>query len=188
MVIDQLTQDQFAGVLDIDVWAAGTTGLEQLELVVAGETVATFESLGDGAYSGAFIRHTVNIDGVDADDVRLRFVNDFYDEATGADRNVRVDRVVIDGQSYQTETSKVYSTGTTAQGFPAAPAQGFPAQSFPAGGAVAGHSPGGAPSGHSTGGLLRLKTTRPAKKMNGRLARLSKNMKRRLERQASALT
>ena len=51
-----------------------------------------------------------------AADVRVNFVNDFFDSENGVDSNVRVDRIEIDGESFQTEAPTVFSTGTWVSG------------------------------------------------------------------------
>jgi hypothetical protein len=48
---------------------------------------------------------------VTADQIRVEFTNDGF-TALGRDRNVRVDRISIDGTIYESEASTVFSTGT----------------------------------------------------------------------------
>ena len=97
----------------VDIIAAGTTNQEIIELEIGGETVASFGELGTGAFDGQFQTRTfTTADRVTADDVRIQFSNDFFDAATGSDRNVRIDAIVIDGVRFETEDSSVFSTGT----------------------------------------------------------------------------
>ena len=49
---------------------------------------------------------------ITTDDVRIVFLNDFFDPATGADSNLIVDAIAIDGNRFETETNNVFSTGT----------------------------------------------------------------------------
>ena len=49
---------------------------------------------------------------VDPGQIRIAFTNDVYDEAAGIDRNVRIDRIVVDGETIETESAEVFSTGT----------------------------------------------------------------------------
>ena len=97
----------------VQVIAAGTTGAEQIELEVNGAVVQTWNNLGSGAYGGEFTTLSFQTSGTTAaDDVRINFVNDLYDEANSIDRNVRIDAIIIDGQRFETESPDVYSTGT----------------------------------------------------------------------------
>ena len=97
----------------VDIIAAGTTNQEIVELQIGGQTVTSFSQLGTGAFDGQFqTRSFTTADRVTADDVRLQFTNDFFDAATGLDRNVRIDAIVIDGVRFETEDSSVFSTGT----------------------------------------------------------------------------
>ena len=49
---------------------------------------------------------------VTANDIRIEFLNDSFDPATGADSNLIVDAIAIDGQRFETEANNVFSTGT----------------------------------------------------------------------------
>ena len=90
----------------IEVRAVGTTGEERIELQVDGETVATFELTRQMA---SYLYEPSG--GVDGDEVRVEFVNDGR-TARGADRNARVDFIVVDDETYQSEDPSVFSTGT----------------------------------------------------------------------------
>ena len=97
----------------IQVFAAGTTGQESIDLQLGGQTVATFSNLGAGAFSRQFQTLTHDTAGsVSADDLRIRFTNDSFDSATGIDRNVRIDAIAVDGVRFETESAEVFSTGT----------------------------------------------------------------------------
>ncbi|KAA1260984.1 Soluble aldose sugar dehydrogenase YliI precursor [Rubripirellula obstinata] len=109
-----LTSDRlqnFAGQLAIEIFAAGSTGNELMELEVNGQIVDTWFVLGTDAENDQFYPYVVDIDGVDVDDIRINFVNDLYDPANGIDRNLRVDRIVVDGTTFQTEAPSVFGTG-----------------------------------------------------------------------------
>ena len=43
---------------------------------------------------------------ISADQIRIEFTNDLFDAATGLDRNLFVDRIVIDGETFQTEAPR----------------------------------------------------------------------------------
>ena len=97
----------------IQIFAAGTTGDETIELLIGGQSVATYSGLGSGAYSGQYQTFTYNSSAdVTADDVRVEFTNDLYDPANNIDRNVAIDAVTIDGVRFETEDASVFSTGT----------------------------------------------------------------------------
>ena len=53
---------------------------------------------------------------IPADQIRIEFTNDLFDAATGLDRNLFVDRIVVDGETFQTEGPSVFSTGYFANG------------------------------------------------------------------------
>ena len=72
----------------VQILAAGTTGQEQIEFQVEGQTVQTFSGLGSGAYSGNYVTLSLNTAGtIAADDVRIQFINDVYDPANNIDRS-----------------------------------------------------------------------------------------------------
>ena len=97
----------------VNIFATGTTNQEIIELEIGGQSVATYSNLGSGAFDGQFQTRTfTTADRVTADDVRIRFTNDLFDEAGGTDRNVRIDAIEIDGVRFETEDSSVFSTGT----------------------------------------------------------------------------
>ncbi len=102
----------FKGTLPLSIRAAGVTNEEQMQLQIGGVTVATYDNVGGDAYGSQFQTYTYDADGVSADDVRIVFTNDLYDEAAGIDRNLRVDSITIDGITLETESADVYSTGT----------------------------------------------------------------------------
>ena len=96
----------------VEIIAAGTQGGEQFELQVAGFEVATFTAE-EGADTGDFQTFTFETDRtVRAGDIRIAFVNDSVDPVTGADSNLRVDAIVVDGFRTETESPFTSSTGT----------------------------------------------------------------------------
>lgn len=97
----------------VEVIAAGTTGAEAVDLLIAGQIVHSWTGVGNGAGQGDFVTLSHTTAGpVSAADVRLAFTNDLYDPASGIDRNLRIDAVRIDGVRYETEAASVWSTGT----------------------------------------------------------------------------
>ncbi|QDT08363.1 Soluble aldose sugar dehydrogenase YliI precursor [Planctomycetes bacterium K23_9] len=101
----------FDGQLSIDIYAAGSTGDELMELEINGEIVATWFVVGTDAANDRFYPYVTDIDGASIDDIRINFVNDLYDPDAGIDRNLRVDRVVVDGVTYETEAPSVFGDG-----------------------------------------------------------------------------
>ncbi|MCA9198083.1 MAG: DUF4347 domain-containing protein [Planctomycetales bacterium] len=106
----------------IRVFATGATTNEIIQLEIAGEIVATF-NVGDyGAVIGDYdARNFVEMSytslvPVVASDVRINFINDTYDPANGIDYNVRVDRIEIGTDVYETEAPTVYASGTWVSG------------------------------------------------------------------------
>lgn len=112
VVFDRLAQQRFTNHLPITIAAAGVENTEQMRVLIGGQTAATFNDIGGDAYAGVFENYTVNLDGVSVDDIRIEFTNDFFDEAAGIDRNLRVDKITVDGVDYETESPTVFSTGT----------------------------------------------------------------------------
>ena len=96
----------------VQIFAAGTLGGEQLQLQIDGVAVETFTT-GAGANSGNFQSFFFETnDTITADNVRIAFLNDFFDPNTGADSNLVVDAIVVDGVRTETESPGVFSTGT----------------------------------------------------------------------------
>ena len=107
------TLEQRQMLSTVQIFAAGTTGQEQIQLFVEDEFVASYNNLGNGANSGTFRTRTYTTpETLTADDIRIEFVNDVFDEANGIDRNARIDAITIDGVRFETESSGVFSTGT----------------------------------------------------------------------------
>ncbi|WP_419190059.1 carbohydrate-binding domain-containing protein [Stieleria marina] len=79
-----------------------------MALQIDGTTVATFESIGTALQDFTF----QTASDASSSQIRAVFTNDLFDEATGTDRNLRVDSVTIEGVTLQTESPDVFSTGT----------------------------------------------------------------------------
>lgn len=102
---------------DITIYAAGNENAESMELWIDGVSVAAWTNIGGNASSGQFAAYQFTADEtVTADQIQVHFTNDRWDPSQGIDNNLRVDRIVIDGTSYQTEAPNVYSTGTWKEG------------------------------------------------------------------------
>jgi glucose/arabinose dehydrogenase len=101
----------------ITIHAAGNENTETMQLWINGSLVQTWNNIGGNAYARQFVayQYTHSSTVID-DDVQIRFTNDLYLNNGETDRNLRVDRIVIDGATFQTEAPNVYSTGTYQNG------------------------------------------------------------------------
>ncbi|MGE0698144.1 MAG: PQQ-dependent sugar dehydrogenase [Hyphomicrobiaceae bacterium] len=101
---------QFADPLrlgtSITIHARGATGHEQMQLLIDGLPVATYDDVptADRTYVYASTR------ALSPSQVRVAFLNDTWDPANGIDYNLTVDSVDIGGITFQTEGMNVYST------------------------------------------------------------------------------
>ena len=101
---------QFAGTSNnttrIVINARGTTGAESFALQIDGTTVRTFNNVNTTNSS-----YTYTANGtVTADQIRVRFLNDLFDN--GVDRNLIVDDIIVGDDQFETEGPNVFSTGT----------------------------------------------------------------------------
>ena len=107
----------------VEIFAAGATGEENLELLIDGEVVQTFFAVGGDASTGAFQRLTFETDQpITPGNIGIGFSNDAFDPSTGLDRNLFVDRIAVDGVSVEAEdpstfSSGIYRDGLTGPGF-----------------------------------------------------------------------
>ncbi len=90
----------------VDVLAKGSTGEEKIELRLVDQTVQTWD------LTTAWTTYTFKSDTeLDTSNVKVAFVND-GNTSTGADKNVQVDNLVVDGVKYEAEAPETFSTGT----------------------------------------------------------------------------
>ena len=95
----------------IEIYAAGTTGLENMSLVINQATANDWIAVGGDANARQFSRFAFRApDSVVASQVQVWFTNDVYNPPI--DYDLRIDRIVIDGVTYETEAQTTYSTGT----------------------------------------------------------------------------
>ena len=96
----------------VEVFAAGSEGGEQLQLLIDGNVAETFQiSAGiDILNDQSFFFETDET--ITADDVRIAFLNDSFDANTGFDSNLIVDAIEVDGVRFETEAATTFSTGT----------------------------------------------------------------------------
>ena len=96
----------------VQIFASGTQGGEQLQLQIDGNVAETF-TIGVGTdilNDQTFFFETNGT--ITADDVRIEFLNDSFNATTGADSNLIVDAIEVDGVRFETESSTTFSTGT----------------------------------------------------------------------------
>ena len=91
----------------VQIRASGDVGGEQMELRIDGTTVSSF------AVTASFTDYFWRAPGtIAANQIRVAFTNDFYDQVNNVDRNLNVDHIAIDGIVHETEGPNVLSTGT----------------------------------------------------------------------------
>ena len=96
----------------VEVFAAGSTGEENLDIFINGQFETTFFAVGGDVDQRDFVRLVFETDqDVTTGDVGIAFGNDAYDPSIGLDRNLLVDRIVVDGVTAQTEDPATFSTG-----------------------------------------------------------------------------
>ena len=92
----------------VQIFASGDTGVESFDVLVNGEAQATFTLYGTEQQVFSFDTSSQ----ISGDDLQIEFTNDVFDPANGIDRNLNIDKVVIDGVTYETENAATFSTGT----------------------------------------------------------------------------
>ena len=96
----------------VQIFASGTQGGEQLQLQINGAVAETFEiGVGTNILNDQVFTFETP-DTITADDVRIVFLNDSFNANTGADSNLIVDAISVDGVRFETESNNVFSTGT----------------------------------------------------------------------------
>lgn len=93
------------------VVASGSEGGEQMNLRINGEIVRSW-FVDPGVNSGSFQVYGYRAPGdVTADEIQVEFVGDIYIPGV-FDANLRVERILVDGIQYQTQSPNVFSSGT----------------------------------------------------------------------------
>ena len=98
-------------LLAVIIAAAGATGEESLSLEINDQIVRTWNNVGGDFDGGQFQSLTYDVDGVNANDIRLIFNND-GNAADGSDRNLRIDNIRVDGHTIEAEDGNVFSVGS----------------------------------------------------------------------------
>lgn len=113
LAADGYFQYQEPDTTAITIDAAGNENDEIMELWIDDTKVQTWSNIGGNAYNNSFESYTYISDtDVTIDQIRIAFTNDLYVNDGEIDRNLRVDRVSIGEDVYQTEAPTVFSTGT----------------------------------------------------------------------------
>ena len=90
----------------VQIFAAGTTGTESLDLRINDVVVSTFENVGGDASNRQFQQLTFDTpQNITAGEVRLEFTNDLFRPEDGFDRNIVIDRIVVDGVTFRNGVS-----------------------------------------------------------------------------------
>lgn len=96
----------------LTVYARGDEGGEQFSLLAGSyEFAATTVTTDLTAYE-FYLNETI-----DPGSVRVQFLNDRYQPEIGVDFNLTVDRIEIDGASYESEAAETFHTGVFRDGF-----------------------------------------------------------------------
>ena len=84
----------------VQIRAAGRTGEEQIQLQIAGQTVATFNNVAGNYSTGQFVTLSyASPTAIPISQLRVAYTNDGTSTG-GVDRNLRVDAVTLDGIRY----------------------------------------------------------------------------------------
>ena len=79
--------------------------------------VSTFENVGGDASNRQFQQLSFDTpQNITAGEVRLEFTNDLFRPEDGFDRNIVIDRIVVDGVTFETESPSTFSTGVYRDG------------------------------------------------------------------------
>ena len=96
----------------VEVFAAGETGRESFFLLLDGEVVETVENVGGDFEARDFQSFSFDFDEpISADRISIEFFNDTASADGTVDNNLFVDKIVIDGQTFETEAPTTFHTG-----------------------------------------------------------------------------
>lgn len=106
--IERLEAREVLAATSIQVLAAGLSGAENLALEVSGREVQRWENVGGDIDSRQFVTlDYTHPTEVGAGAIRLRMV-----DSSGANRDLRVDGILLNGVKYEAESPDTWSTGT----------------------------------------------------------------------------
>ena len=96
----------------VEIFAAGSTGQEDLVLFINDQFATTFSNVSGDVGQREFVRFAFETaEQLTPGDIGIGFANDAFDPSTGLDRNLLVDRIVVDGVTVETEDASTFSTG-----------------------------------------------------------------------------
>ena len=98
---------------EIEIIAAGAVGDEVMSLRIGGVEVSRWKGIGGDARGGVYERYSYTHDTeiMDISSIQVSY------QGGGSNRSdLRVDKIVVDGVSYETEAADTYSTGTWVSG------------------------------------------------------------------------
>ena len=98
-------------VSSVDVFAAGETGRESFFLLVDGEVVETVTNVGGDFENRQFERFSFDLgEDIQAKQISIEFFNDFNNDE-GVDNNLFIDKIVVGGETFETEAPTTFHTG-----------------------------------------------------------------------------
>lgn len=96
---------------EIQIWAAGSTGEELIQLDVCGTIVTEWQNVGGDFSGGSFVElNYTHPSAVSLQDIKLIFP-DGRESSIGEDMNIRVDKIALNGVSKETEDMDVMKDG-----------------------------------------------------------------------------
>lgn len=96
---------------EIVIYASGTRASGRyptMEIVIDDQIVSVLYDIGEIEKKYTYTHPTK----VQPSQVKLRFTNDLYDRSTGEDRNLRINKIQIDGVDYEAEGQSTYTVGS----------------------------------------------------------------------------
>lgn len=100
----------------VSVFAQGTTGEETIRVTTEDGSFIRRIDLTTEMTEYQFDPQVFSLidpgEVVDANNLRIEFINDVFDPSSGVDRNAIIDKVRIGDKVYETENAAVFSTGT----------------------------------------------------------------------------
>lgn len=96
---------------DIQIWAAGSSGEEHIQLELCGSIVNEWFNIGGDFSAGNFVELRYTHNGqISFNDIKILFP-DGSESSTGIDMNIRIDKIALNGVFKETEDSSVLKDG-----------------------------------------------------------------------------
>lgn len=99
----------------IDIFASGTFAHNQypiMELFINGERSAIFYDVSEKQKKYTYQHSTI----IGPNQVSIKFTNDYNDRVNNQDRNLKINKIKIDGIIYESESPSTFSTGSWQSG------------------------------------------------------------------------